>query len=191
MVAKDNGGSDDRRDDPPNSGSQDTPSAEGGAEGSEGRRLTQAMFEEHAPAFMQAMFEEHARTISLKLQEDLRAAQDKFMNRMAAEQEQRERTFEEKVTANFEAELATKVAEVVEARLEYDVVVARREVSTLQESLTEKLAQLESVVDSVGSAQQALADPRQLAQEELDRLNAQIVGGALNVNATGRPRPTE
>ena len=79
MLAKDNGGSDDRRDDPPNSGSHDTPSAEGGAEGSEGRRLTQAMFEEHAPAFMQAMFEEHARTISLKLQEDLRAAQDEFI----------------------------------------------------------------------------------------------------------------
>ena len=32
-----------------------------------------------------------------------------------------------------------------------------------------KLAQLESVADVVGSMQQGLADPRQLAQEELDR----------------------
>ena len=58
----------------------------------------------------------------------------------------------------------------MEARLECDVVVAQREVSVLQESLTAKLAQLESVVVSVESAQRALADPRQLAQEELDRL---------------------
>ena len=93
---------------------------------------------------------------------------------LAAEREQREKAFEEAVTANFETEIATKVAEAVEARLEGEIVVTQREVSALQEILAEKLAQLESVVDSVGSVQQASADPRQLAQEELDRLNAQI-----------------
>ena len=68
-------------------------------------------------AFMQAMFErleEHARSISMVLREDLRSAQDEFMNRMAAEREQREKAIEEAVTANFEAEIATKVAEAVE-----------------------------------------------------------------------------
>ena len=177
MLAKDNGGIDDRRDDPSNSGSPTTPSAEGGAEGSEPATQPVDPNPERTSAFMQAMFErleEHARSTSLQLRKELLAAQDEFMSRMAAEREQREKAFEKEVTANIEAEIATQVAEAVEARLEYDVVVARQEVSALQESVTEKLAQLESVVASVGSVQETLADPRQLAQEELDRLNAQI-----------------
>ena len=128
MVAKDKGGSDDRRDDPSNSGSPTTPSAEGGAEGSEPATQPVDPNPEGTTAFIRAMFErleEHARTISLQLREDLRTAQDEFMSRMAAEREQREKAFEEEVTANFEAEIATKVAEAVEARLEYDVVVER------------------------------------------------------------------
>ena len=144
------------------------PSAEGGAEGSERAKQPAELDPERTSAFMQAMFErleEHARSISLQLREELRVAQDEFMSRMAAEREQREKAFEEEVTVNIKAEIATKVAEAVETRLEYDVVVARQEVSALQESVTEKLAQLESVVESVGSVQQALADPRQLAQE--------------------------
>ena len=153
------------------------PSAEGGAEGSEREKRPAELDPERTSAFMQAMFErleEHARSVSLQLREELLAAQDEFMSRMAAEREQREKAFEEEVTANIEAEIATQVAEAVEARLEYDVVVARQEISALQGSVTEKLAQLESVVESVGSVRQALADPRQLAQEALDRLNAQI-----------------
>ena len=177
MLAKDNGGSDDRRDDPSHSGSPKTASEEGGAEGRETLDQPAEPNPERMSAFMQAMFErleEHARSISMVLREDLRSAQDEFMNRMAAEREQREKAIEEAVTANFEAEIATKVAEAVEARLECDVVVAQREVSVLQESLTAKLAQLESVVVSVESAQRALADPRQLAQEELDRLREEF-----------------
>ena len=133
MVAKDKGGSDDRRDDPWKSGSPNTPSAEGGAEGSEQAKQQAEPNEpntERMSAFMQEMFErleEHARSISLQLREDFRVVQDEFMSRMAAEREQREKAFEEEVTANFEAEIATKVAEAVEARLEYDVVVARQE----------------------------------------------------------------
>ena len=78
MVAKDNGGIDDRRDDPSNSGSPTTPSAEGGAEGSERAKQPAELDPERTSAFMQAMFErleEHARTISLQLREDLRTAQ--------------------------------------------------------------------------------------------------------------------
>ena len=176
MLAKDNGGIDDRRDDPSNSGSPTTPSAEGGAEGSEPATQPVDPNREGTTAFIRAMFErleEHARTISLQLREDLRTAQDEFMSPMAAERQQREKAFEEEVTASIagrvDTEVATQVTKEVEARLVCDVVEAQRELSTVQESLAVKLAQLESVADVVGSMQQGLADPRQLAQEELDR----------------------
>ena len=183
MVAKDNGGIDDRRDDPSNSGSPTTPSAEGGAEGSEPATQPVDPNPEGTTAFIRAMFErleEHARTISLQLREDLRTAQDEFMSRMAAERQQREKAFEEEVTASIagrvDTEVATQVTKEVEARLVCDVVEAQRELSTVQESLAVKLAQLESVADVVGSMQQGLADPRQLAKLAQLESVADVVG---------------
>ena len=183
MLAKDNGGIDDRRDDPSNSGSPTTPSAEGGAEGSEPATQPVDPNREGTTAFIRAMFErleEHARTISLQLREDLRTAQDEFMSRMAAERQQREKAFEEEVTASIagrvDTEVATQVTKEVEARLVCDVVEAQRELSTVQESLAVKLAQLESVADVVGSMQQGLADPRQLAKLAQLESVADVVG---------------
>ena len=199
MVAKDHGGSNARRDDPTNSGSPNTPNAEGSAPRLEtGGPSDPEPIE--TPEWAQALFEqlaEHTRTMSQQLRETLLSAQDEFSSRMAAEREEREEAFQREVTEEVEAtvaiavearqtrldaEIAAQVATAVEARLQCDVVVVQREVSALQESLTEKLAQLESVADSVGSMQQALADPRKLAQEELDRLGAEFIALRTDVD---------
>ena len=102
------------------------------------------------------------------------------MSRMAAERQQREKAFEEEVTASIEGrvdtEVATQVTKEVEARLVCDVVEAQRELCTVQESLAVKLAQLESLADEVGSMQQGLADPLQLAKLAQLESVADVVG---------------